>query len=331
MRFWWVNQNQTYRHEIDGGYLWSPKRRSDGVRNYFYETMKEVAPGDLVFSFADTFIKAIGIVSSYSYSSPKPTEFGSAGVNWSDWGWRVDVSYRVLINSIRPKDHMGLLNPTLPGKYSPLRGTGDGNQGVYLTEVPTAMAHVLVGLIGAEAQQILHEDAQLVAEGLVETGVAAQNEIQLTEEYEETQATEILANASLDVTERLALVRARRGQGRYREGVLELESACRITRVTNPTHLVARHIKPWRISNNVERLDGENGLLLTPSIDHLFGRGFISFSDSGNLICAPVADTESLKKMGIPVGEEVYTGAFTRKQQEYLEFHRDEILKRRAG
>ena len=23
MRYWWVNQNQTYRHEIQGGYLWS--------------------------------------------------------------------------------------------------------------------------------------------------------------------------------------------------------------------------------------------------------------------------------------------------------------------
>src|SRR2546421_4514512 len=26
MRYWWVNHNQTYRHEVQGGYLWSPKR-----------------------------------------------------------------------------------------------------------------------------------------------------------------------------------------------------------------------------------------------------------------------------------------------------------------
>ena len=26
MRYWWVNQNQTFRQEIEGGYLWSPKR-----------------------------------------------------------------------------------------------------------------------------------------------------------------------------------------------------------------------------------------------------------------------------------------------------------------
>jgi hypothetical protein len=50
MRYWWVNQNQTFRHELGGGYLWSPKRKANGHRNPFYETMREVAPGNLVLS-----------------------------------------------------------------------------------------------------------------------------------------------------------------------------------------------------------------------------------------------------------------------------------------
>ena len=79
MRYWWVNQNQTYRHELGGGYLWSPKRNANGARNPFYESMREVAPGDLVFSFVDTRIAAIGIAESYCYESPKPEEFGGAG------------------------------------------------------------------------------------------------------------------------------------------------------------------------------------------------------------------------------------------------------------
>lgn len=61
MRYWWVNQNQTYRHELGGSYLWSPKRNANGARNPFYESMREVAPGDLVFSFVDTRIAAIGV------------------------------------------------------------------------------------------------------------------------------------------------------------------------------------------------------------------------------------------------------------------------------
>jgi putative restriction endonuclease len=39
---------------LAGGYLWSPKRNANGGRNPFYETMREVAPGDLVLSFVDT-------------------------------------------------------------------------------------------------------------------------------------------------------------------------------------------------------------------------------------------------------------------------------------
>jgi len=61
MRYWWVNQNQTYRQELGGGYLWSPKRNANGARNPFYESMREVAPGDIVFSFVDTRIAAAGI------------------------------------------------------------------------------------------------------------------------------------------------------------------------------------------------------------------------------------------------------------------------------
>jgi putative restriction endonuclease len=61
MRFWWVNQNQTWRQETAGGYLWSPKRKSNGQINPFYESMREVAPGDVVLSFRDTLIAAVGI------------------------------------------------------------------------------------------------------------------------------------------------------------------------------------------------------------------------------------------------------------------------------
>ena len=59
MRHWWVNQNQTYRHEITAGCLWSPKRNANKARNPFYESMREVAPGDIIFSFRDARIAAL--------------------------------------------------------------------------------------------------------------------------------------------------------------------------------------------------------------------------------------------------------------------------------
>lgn len=93
IRFWWVNQNQTYKQEISGGYLWSPKRKASGGRNPFYEFMREVSPGDVVFSFADTRIKSIGVATDYCFEAPKPSEFGNAGENWDNVGWKVPVHW----------------------------------------------------------------------------------------------------------------------------------------------------------------------------------------------------------------------------------------------
>ena len=151
MRFWWVNQNQTFEQEFHGGFLWSPKRRADGARNQFYENMREVTPGDIIFSFKNREIAALGVAQSHGYDRPKPTEFGSIGENWE-----------------------------------------------------------------------------------------------------------------------------KQGAG-------------------------------WRDSDNDERLDGANGLLLTPSVDHLFDRGFISFKDNGDLLVSPVGD-------------------FRRNQRTFLEFHRDAVF-----
>ena len=107
---------------------------------------------------------------------------------------------------------------------------------------------------------------------------------------------------------------------------MEIERRCRITGVENPIHLVASHCKPWRDSSNDERLNGENGLLLTPSIDHLFDRGFIGFEDSGDLIVSPVAHKPSLQRMGVETQRVVNVGGFTEGQRRFLDFHRNAVL-----
>jgi len=112
--------------------LWSPKRNANGARNPFYESMREVSPGDAIFSFVDTRIVAIGIASSYCWESPKPLEFGSTGQNWENLGWQVNVRFVTLSNKIRPKDHISVLRSLLPSKYSPLQENGNGIQSVYL-------------------------------------------------------------------------------------------------------------------------------------------------------------------------------------------------------
>ena len=88
----------------------------------------------------------------------------------------------------------------------------------------------------------------------------------------------------------------------------------------------AGHCKPWRDSSDSERLDGENGLLLTPTIDHLFDRGFISFATDGRLLVSPVAHRKSLARMGVPLGERVNVGPFSAGQRRYSEFHHERVF-----
>lgn len=325
MRFWWVNQNQTYRHEIDGGYLWSPKRNRDGARNHFYECMREVAPGDIVFSFVDTRIVAIGVAQSYCWECPKPLEFGLAGQYWENIGWKVRVQFTELVHRLRPKDHIGVLGPLLPAKYSPLQSTGNGLQSIYLTEVPGPLAEVLAGLIGAEAQAFLTGRALQMPTSGAPLPIADDLDY-----WEHKLENTVAADATIPETEKEAIIRARRGQGLFKQRVMAIEQRCRITGVDRLAHLVASHCKPWRDSTNEERLNGENGLLLTPSIDHLFDRGFVGFEDDGTLVISPVAHRPSLQRMGIDTESVVNVGGFSRGQKQFLEFHRNSVLLRAA-
>jgi putative restriction endonuclease len=325
MRYWWVNQNQTFRQEIAGGYLWSPKRNANGARNPFYESMREVSPGDLVFSFVDTRVSAIGIAKSYCWECPKPTEFGAAGQYGENIGWRVNVSFTLLLNKIRPKDHMGVLRVVLPDRYSPLQHNGNGIQSIYLTELSQNFVEILGGLIGEEARQLI---------AAAQTGVAVEDGRIVTGDdldvWERRLEEQVETDRSVKETDRDAIVRARRGQGLFKQRVMRIETRCRITGVDNPSHLLASHCKPWRDSSNEERLNGENGLLLTPSIDHLFDRGFIGFEDSGNLIISPVAHEPSLKRMGVETDRLINVGTFTEGQRQFLDFHRNSVLLRVA-
>lgn len=315
MRYWWVNQNQTYRQETEGGYLWSPKRSANGSRNPFYESMREVAPGDLIFSFVNTRIAAIGVARSYCWESPKPLEFGNAGQNWENIGWKVATTFSELLNRIRPKDHIDILRRLLPEKYSPLQASGNGLQSVYLTELAAPLAEALLGLIGQEVEPIAMAARQVKP--------IPTDDLDLWERKLELLVTR---DTSIQETERQAIVRARIGQGLFKDRVSQIETRCRVTRVDNPAHLIASHCKPWRDASNDERLNGENGLLLTPSIDHLFDRGFISFEDNGRLIVSPVAHRPSLQRMGIDTESRMETGGFTSGQRQFLDFHRSSVL-----
>ncbi len=303
MQYWWVNQNQTYKHELAGGYLWSPKANANNAKNHFYDNMTRAQPGDMIFSFCDTLIKAVGIVTDLCDAAPKPHEFGAAGSYWSQEGWLLPVTFEELPSPLHPKSHMAQIGPVLPSKYSPLQSNGNGNQGVYLAEVPEAMALVLIALVGAQLPSF--------------------TDVVLSDGHD-TQDVEEEARISNDThipnTEKLQLIKARRGQGLFRKRVESMEKACRVTGVTFKPLLRASHIKPWCTSTNAEKLDGNNGLLLAPHIDVLFDKGYISFSNSGDLLVSSKLPPDILSKWGAKPG--INVGEFGGGQRIYLDHHR---------
>lgn len=284
--------------------------------------MKEVAPGDLIFSFNNTVIAHIGRAASYSFESLRPAEFGAAGSQWDSDGWMVKVDYLPITPPLKPSIHMATLAPTLPQKYSPLQEDGKGNQ-VYLTKVPLPMANALLGLIGLDAAAVI---SQL---GETKGTHDASSEVSETSDSLDDESERNIANDdTITDTERNALIAARKGQGKFRSRVAEIELRCRVTGVSNLSHRISSHIKPWSKSDNRERLDGQNGLLLAPHIDHLFDKGFISFEGDGSLVISPAADREALRQMGVPLDTKLNTGSFTKRQKEYLEYHRAERFKK---
>jgi hypothetical protein len=128
---------------------------------------------------------------------------------------------------------------------------------------------------------------------------------------------------SLSQTEKTVLIKARKGQGKYRESLIEYWGSCSITACKNTSLLRASHIKPWKISNNKERLDHFNGLLLTANFDLLFDQGFISFCNKGNIIIANALDQDTQNILGVSQNISI---DLVEEHLSYLEFHRNEVF-----
>lgn len=130
--------------------------------------------------------------------------------------------------------------------------------------------------------------------------------------------------STLPPTTRETVVRARVGQGQFREDLLELWRGCAVTGVDRADLLRASHIKPWRSSTNEERLDRYNGLLLLPHYDHLFDRGYITFDESGRLEPSPAIVTLPPERLGIEM--EARLRHMAAEHLPFLEYHRSSVF-----
>jgi putative restriction endonuclease len=307
MAFWWVNHKQTRDHEVRGGYLWSPMRNANGGRNQSYENMTLVRPGDIVFSYANTRIGAIGQVTEAASASPKPSEFGSVGDYWSNEGWLVGVYFSPAPKPLHPKAHIETIGPMLPAVYSPIQKNGNGNQGCYLAGISDALGNTLLALLGVEATPTLAAMSVYIHDA--ENNVDALDDIH-----------EIEGDPSIPETQRLQLAKARIGQGLFRKRVMLVDPHCRVTGVDDPRLIIASHIKPWREASNAERINGFNGIMLSPHVDALFDERLISFEDDGKMLVHRSLPKDVLERWSI--NPDTRVGAFRKEQSMFLDHHR---------
>jgi hypothetical protein len=213
------------------------------------------------------------------------------------------VAWTALPHAVEPRRYLNDIGPLLPSKYSPFSlKSKRGNQGAYLSEISEPLFRFLMARAGA-APPPAEERRRCRGKGR-------------SGSYGSAPAQ----------TQRQQKVNVRIGQGLFRTRILDFEQKCRLTGISNPRLLVASHIKPWRDCTSEERLDGANGLLLTPHVDRLFDRGLISFEDTGEVKVSPRVPAADLRRLGLADPTNQSTSAFVERQRPYLAHHREHIF-----
>jgi hypothetical protein len=135
-----------------------------------------------------------------------------------------------------------------------------------------------------------------------------------------------IQNSSYTQTEKNQIITARIGQGYFRRNLVSECGFCPVTLVDDSRLLIASHIKPWRDSNNQERINHKNGILLTPTLDSLFDSGFISFTNDKLLIISPLISDLNFQRLRLTPNMRVPHLPVEGREQ-FLEYHRTSIFK----
>ncbi|WP_342051584.1 MULTISPECIES: HNH endonuclease [unclassified Cupriavidus] len=295
MAFYWVNVGKTIKEVQSGNFLWAPEASQSetgaSMRREHWENVAKVKAGDVIFCYHEKKITDIAIATRDAYSAERPaTRLFS---EWGNTGNRVDVKLRELETPIHRDDIASDFISLYQQRSVPNLFNREGriNQ-IYMARLlPDAAAYLL-------------ERAHLI------------------EEFESKLVDQKPSKRKLTETTREAIVKARVGQGLFRADLLRMwNSQCSLTGLSNPDLLIASHIHAWTLSDNDQRIDPDNGLLLAPHVDRLFDRGLISFNDNGELLISPSLTQKDRERLAL----DRYTKLrrISAENREYMKLHRD--------
>ena len=138
---------------------------------------------------------------------------------------------------------------------------------------------------------------------------------------------EEIEKSVIDSDEVVKIIKARIGQGKYRERLLKCCPVCPVTLVSSPEVLIASHIKPWAQSDNIEKIDSKNGFMFSPNVDKLFDRGYITFTNDKIMKVSPWLSKKTYERLNI-IPNKRYEKLPIKGREKYLEYHRKNIFEK---
>lgn len=131
----------------------------------------------------------------------------------------------------------------------------------------------------------------------------------------------------IEKTEKIIEQKIRIWQAYFRDNLIKDLKKCPITQIDDKRLLVASHIKPWVHSNNKERINIKNGLLLSPLFDKLFDRGIglITFTLDKKILISNRLSKENMIRLKIE-NNQIFPDLQINGREEFLEYHRKNIF-----
>ncbi|QHE63102.1 HNH endonuclease [Rossellomorea vietnamensis] len=307
MNYFLVFQNKSYKEEYKGGYMWAPQQNHLGQTFHHWTDMRNIKKGDIIFSSYGGQMLSVLIAKEDCVEHERPVDLDGLEL-WQKEGFLIDAKYVNLNVPITYKVYMDTILELQGQKYAPFNKAGRGNTG-YVFRVTNELANFLFGLIEK-------------TNGYAKEKFITNNNLdkQVVQKIQRGLDQPIV----LDKTEKELIIKARIGQSIFKKSLLDLEPKCKLCGVSDTRFLIASHIKPWSQSNNQERLDANNGLLLCPNHDSLFDKGYISFDKKGKIIISPLVDEST--KIFMNINESIIIN-LSDSQREYILWHRENKYK----
>lgn len=204
-----------------------------------------------------------------------------------------------------------------------INSSDDGYQLIRKIALPL-VSYIYVEKVGSETAPLFYWKLFVDFEAIWEN-----QKVPLVFRYGKGKAEEIVTEEpdKKKQAERQEISRAREGQGKYREQLLEQCRFCPFTMIADERLLIASHIKPWAASTDEEKIDPYNGYILSPLYDKLFDRGFITFTENRHIILSEFISPYTWKQIGLKNDTFIKALPMDEKRIEYLQFHHSSVFK----